>query len=150
MYGHNSTGSPQPAPSLQADMTTRQAAAAAMQIERGRSNPGFGELPLVASSLPPNPKQPQVTAAAQPQKDPPSAIHSQQLSINPQQRLPHTQAPIQPPVTSTTASVPIQPHPASNWLPAGPVSSSLQPPPRTAATPPHNPSFQRPHSHALA
>ncbi len=122
MYGHNSTGSSKPAPSIQADMTTRQAAAAAMQIERGRSNPGFSELPSVASSLSSYLKQPKVTAT-QPQKDPPSANPPQLLSNNSQQRVLQTQALTQPLITPTTTSAPIQPPTSSQQAQSAPVYS---------------------------
>jgi hypothetical protein len=45
------TGSPPRAPSSSVDDATRRAASAAMQAERGRTNPGFGDLPSVASSI---------------------------------------------------------------------------------------------------
>jgi hypothetical protein len=100
--GKKFIGSPQPAPSLQAEITTRQAASAAMQIERGRSNPGFSELPSVASSLASNKKQPPASTATQPQKDQPTPI--QQQTINPQQQAPQVPVPSQPHTTPPTTS----------------------------------------------
>jgi hypothetical protein len=77
-----------------------------MQIERGRSNPGFSELPSVASSLAPNKKQPPASIATQPQKDQPTPI--QQQTINPQQQVPQIPVPSQPHITPPTTSAPPQ------------------------------------------
>ena len=77
-----------------------------MQIERGRSNPGFSELPSVASSLAPNKKQPPASIATQPQKDQPTPILQQ--TINSQQQVPQIPAPTQPHTTPPTTSAPPQ------------------------------------------
>ncbi len=126
MHGHNLSGSPKPAPSKQAEVTTRQAAAAAMQIERGRSNPGFSELPSVASSLASNLKQPQPSSTSQPQQDQPvSAPKQQQLTPHQQQALPAS-IPSQPLTNPTPTSGPsIQPPAVQQVLTAPPYSRPI-------------------------
>ncbi len=109
MYGQNLSGSPQPAPSARAEVTTRQAAAAAMQMERGRTNPGFSELPSVASSLTAPHKQPQASTASQLQQAPPAPSLAKQQSANLQQQAPQASSTSQP---HTIQSQPSQ-HPSA-------------------------------------
>ena len=113
MYGQNLSGSPKPAPSTQADKATRQAAAAAMQIERGRSNPGFAELPSVASSIAAPCKQPQACTAPQTPQTMPTSGPAQQQTIPQQQQAPQAPRPPQPHIAPPPASVPVQQTPTT-------------------------------------
>ena len=127
------SGSPQPASSIQAEITTRQAAAAAMQLERGRSNPGFSELPSVASSLAVPHNRIQSNTAPQQQQAPPQQ-QAPQLHQAPQLQQ-QQQAP--PPPPNLTKQQPTLPQ--LQAIPVPTSSSSHPVPAPTSQQPTVNP-----------
>jgi hypothetical protein len=113
------SGSPVHAASPDDGLAVRQAAADAIQTERSRSNPGFGDLPSVASTVLPRLQQRLVIPTPTPAPAPLPVTHPQQVSRQPGQLppAPHAQR-----ATDTTQVRP----PAQTLPPQQPIAAVHQ------------------------